>query len=69
MKPQSEISKYADDILADKFTIDPQVLARIIDKMHCSKDAKELKEKLAKCLRVKKAKSTPNKKSQKENIH
>ena len=69
MKPLSEVSKHSDDILADKFPIDIQIQARIIEKMYNSKDAKELKEKLAERLQIKKAKVTPSKKAQKENIH
>ena len=69
MKPQSEINRYSDDVMADKFTIDPQIQTRIIDKMYSGKEAKELKDKLAECLRKKKAKVSPCKRSQKENVH
>ena len=69
MKPLSEVNKHSDDILADKFPIDVQIQARIIEKMYNSKDAKELKERVGDRLQIKKAKVTPSKKSQKENIH
>ena len=69
MKPVSEVNKHSEDVLADKFMMDLQIQARVVERMYYNKDAKELKEKLAERLRLKKQKVNQNKKSQKENIN
>ena len=69
MKPLSEVVKHFEEVVADKYAIDPQIQARVVDKMFNRRDAEDVHEQLAQCLDFKKQRVTQNRRVQKENIY